>query len=85
MSDSPALSQTTARAMAIVERRLREIQAECFIPAVRLTLVARLPTDPDADVIVTADDTIEVIRALYRTRATTLQDPNSRPQEGGTK
>lgn len=59
-----ALSEATSA----VQQTLRELHARWFMPGVKLTFVARLPSDPHADIIVTADDPDEVIKALERTR-----------------
>lgn len=42
--------------------------AGLFVGDVRLTLVARHPDNPDADLIVTADDLLEVEAAVRRRR-----------------
>ena len=43
--------------------------APMFSPAVRLTIVARLPGNDGADVMVTNDDFDEVVKAVERSKA----------------
>lgn len=64
----PALSAKVANVAEFINQRLNEIHSMCFVSEVRLTLVARLPSDPEADLIMTLDDPDEVIKALDRTR-----------------
>ncbi len=55
-------------ACAEVQRHMREIKA-LFVEDARITVLVRLPGDPDADIVVTADSMDEVIKALQHRAA----------------
>jgi hypothetical protein len=60
------------RAHAVVSEKLIEIRDECFIPEMKLTLIARHPDLPDGYMVVTDDelgaiaDTVDFARLRER-------------------
>lgn len=67
----------TERMQEIVERYLNEIHAACFVPEVRITFIARLPGDDNADCVLTIDDSRELVKLLRRRfpNAFALEEP----------
>lgn len=70
-------------AMRIVSRHLDAIERECFKPGMKLTFIARDPTNPEADFLMSEDDLSEVAELLIRSskRESLIQDQakESRP------
>lgn len=62
----PAVKVDLASLRRELAHHLNQIHGAYFVPEVRLTLIARLPGNDDADVVVTADDTAEVLKAIQR-------------------
>jgi hypothetical protein len=53
-------------AMQIVSRHLDAIERDVFKPGMRLTFIARDPTNPEADFLMSGDDLDEVAEVLIR-------------------
>ena len=53
-------------AASLIRDTLVELQSVLFDPDVRLTLIARLPGDDEADLVVTSDDLDEVASVIAR-------------------
>jgi predicted RNA-binding protein with PUA domain len=64
--EQPAVKVDLAILRRELAHHLSQIHGAYFVPEVRLTLIARLPGNDDADLVVTADDTAEAIKALQR-------------------
>lgn len=45
---------------------LERLHGKLFVPEMRLTLVARLPGNPEAELIVSDDELVEVMRTVER-------------------
>lgn len=70
-------------AMRIVSRHLDAIERDVFKPGMKLTFIARDPTNPEADFLMSEDDLSEVAELLIRRskRDSLIQDQakESRP------
>lgn len=60
------MSEKLDRAMRIVSRHLDNIEREVFKPGMKLTFIARDPTNPEADFLLSEDDLSEVAELLIR-------------------
>lgn len=60
------MSPKMQKAMEIVSRHLDAIEREVFVPGMKLTFIARDPSNPEADFLMTEDDLVEVAELLVR-------------------
>lgn len=47
---------------------LHEVEMEYFKPGIKLTFLARMPGNPEGDMLLTKDDLDEVIKAIERSK-----------------
>lgn len=75
------MSDKLQRAMQIVSGHLDRINREVFKPGMRLTFIARDPTNPEADFLLSDDELSEVAELLIR--SSKREDARPQPRTEG--